>query len=293
MRETFSSYLQHEKRYASHTCVAYLHDVEQFENFAALTSLSDWQEVNQQLVRAWMVSLIDSGLKNKSVNRKLASLRTFFRWLRKEGKLQRNPMAKIQGPKNEKRLPAFIKETELDLQKTEVLFGTDFEGQRNRLIIEVFYQTGLRLSELISLKERDVNEQRIKVLGKRNKERMIPISSELGMQIHAYQQLKHALGLTHPNLFVRSNDLPLYENLVYRMVREVVSTLSSTEKRSPHVLRHTFATHMLNNGAGLETLKDLLGHANLSATQVYTHNSFAQLTKAYAAAHPRAMKSNN
>lgn len=290
MLQQFENYLKQEKRYSSHTCLAYIQDIQQFSNFSGCMQLSDWQEQNTSTVRGWMVSLLEQGLSKRSVNRKLAALRTFFKWLRKDGKLEENPMTRIQGPKGEKRLPVFVKESELDPQKVNALFSADFEGLRNSLIVELFYQTGMRLSELIDLKDASVNQQYIKVLGKRNKERLIPISPELLVKINQYRAAKRALGLDHPNLLLRTNGQALYPQLVYRLVKEVLGTLSGVEKRSPHVLRHTFATHMLNNGAGLETLKDLLGHANLSATQVYTHNSFAQLRKAYGSAHPRALK---
>ena len=290
MLQEFENYLRQEKRYSGHTCLAYIQDIQQFSVFSGCTQLSDWQEQNTSTVRGWMVSLLEQGLSKRSVNRKLAALRTFFKWLRKEGKLEENPMTRIQGPKGEKRLPVFVKESELDPQKVSALFSSDFEGLRNSLIVELFYQTGMRLSELINLKDAAVNQQYIKVLGKRNKERLIPISPELLLKINQYRAAKRALGLDHPNLLLRMNGQALYAQLVYRLVKEVLGTLSGVEKRSPHVLRHTFATHMLNNGAGLETLKDLLGHANLSATQVYTHNSFAQLRKAYGSAHPRALK---
>jgi integrase/recombinase XerC len=290
MLQEFENYIRQEKRYSDHTCLAYLQDLQQFSEFAGCSALSDWQEQNNATIRSWMVSLLESGLSKRSVNRKLATLRTFFKWLRKEGRLEDNPMTRIQGPKGEKRLPVFVKESELDIHKVDALFGSDFEGLRNQLIIEIFYQTGMRLSELIDLKEAAVNAQHLKVLGKRNKERIIPIAPELILKINQYKAAKRALGIDHPNLLVRQNGEALYPQLVYRLVREVLGALSGVEKRSPHVLRHTFATHMLNNGAGLETLKDLLGHANLSATQVYTHNSFAQLRKAYGSAHPRALK---
>jgi integrase/recombinase XerC len=290
MLQEFENYLRQEKRYSGHTCLAYIQDIQQFSVFSGCTQLSDWQEQNTSTVRGWMVSLLEQGLSKRSVNRKLAALRTFFKWLRKDGKLEENPMTRIQGPKGEKRLPVFVKESELDPQKVSALFSSDFEGLRNSLIVELFYQTGMRLSELINLKDAAVNQQYIKVLGKRNKERLIPISPELLLKINQYRAAKRALGLDHPNLLLRMNGQALYAQLVYRLVKEVLGTLSGVEKRSPHVLRHTFATHMLNNGAGLETLKDLLGHANLSATQVYTHNSFAQLRKAYGSAHPRALK---
>jgi integrase/recombinase XerC len=290
MLQEFENYLRQEKRYSGHTCLAYIQDIQQFSVFSGCMQLSDWQEQNSSTVRGWMVSLLEQGLSKRSVNRKLAALRTFFKWLRKDGKLEENPMTRIQGPKGEKRLPVFVKESELDPQKVNALFASDFEGLRNSLIVELFYQTGMRLSELIDLKDAAVNQQYIKVLGKRNKERLIPIAPELLLKINQYRAAKRALGLDHPNLLLRINGQALYAQLVYRLVKEVLGTLSGVEKRSPHVLRHTFATHMLNNGAGLETLKDLLGHANLSATQVYTHNSFAQLRKAYGSAHPRALK---
>ena len=290
MLQEFENYLRQEKRYSGHTCLAYIQDIQQFSVFSGCMQLSDWQEQNSSTVRGWMVSLLEQGLSKRSVNRKLAALRTFFKWLRKDGKLEENPMTRIQGPKGEKRLPVFVKESELDPQKVNALFSSDFEGLRNSLIVELFYQTGMRLSELIDLKDAAVNQQYIKVLGKRNKERLIPIAPELLLKINQYRAAKRALGLDHPNLLLRINGQALYAQLVYRLVKEVLGTLSGVEKRSPHVLRHTFATHMLNNGAGLETLKDLLGHANLSATQVYTHNSFAHLRKAYGSAHPRALK---
>jgi integrase/recombinase XerC len=290
MLQEFENYLRQEKRYSGHTCLAYIQDIQQFSTFSGCVQLSDWQEQNTSTVRSWMVSLLEQGLSKRSVNRKLAALRTFFKWLRKDGKLEENPMTRIQGPKGEKRLPVFVKEGELDPQKVNALFSSDFEGLRNSLIVELFYQTGMRLSELIDLKDAAVTQQYIKVLGKRNKERLIPIAPELLQKINQYRVAKRALGLEHPNLLLRINGQALYAQLVYRLVKEVLGTLSGVEKRSPHVLRHTFATHMLNNGAGLETLKDLLGHANLSATQVYTHNSFAQLRKAYGSAHPRALK---
>jgi integrase/recombinase XerC len=290
MLQEFENYLKQEKRYSAHTCLAYLQDLKQFSVFADCNKLSDWQEQQTSIVRSWMVSLLEQGLSKRSVNRKLAALRTFFNWLRKEGKLEENPMTRVQGPKGEKRLPVFVKESELSSKRVSALFSTDFEGLRNCLIVELFYQTGMRLSELIDLKESAVSSQYIKVLGKRNKERIIPIAPDLAQKIDQYRAAKRGLGLDHPNLLLRPNGQALYPQLVYRLIKEVLGTLSGVEKRSPHVLRHTFATHMLNNGAGLETLKDLLGHANLSATQVYTHNSFAQLRKAYGSAHPRALK---
>jgi integrase/recombinase XerC len=290
MLEHFIQYLSFEKRYSPHTIGAYEHDVQQFIDFAELTSKKDFQEVNSFLVRGWIVQLIDDGISNRSVNRKLASLRTYFKWLRKEGEITTNPLAKLQGPKNEKRLPIFVKESELDQAKTSILFSADFNGVRDELMFELFYQTGIRLSELIGLKDSDVSEQHIKVLGKRNKERLIPISNQLSQSIQLFRTMKRKMGIDSLKLVTRENGMDLYPSLVYRKINALLETLTTSDKKSPHVLRHTFATHLLNRGTGLETLKDLLGHANLSATQVYTHNSFAQLTAVYAQAHPRGIQ---
>jgi integrase/recombinase XerC len=290
MLEQFIQYLSFEKRYSPHTIGAYEHDVQQFIDFADLKDNKDLQEVNPFLIRGWIVQLIDDGISNRSVNRKLASLRTYFKWLRKEGQITTNPLAKIQGPKNEKRLPVFVKESELDSIKTSSLFSTDFNGVRDELMFELFYQTGIRLSELIGLKDIDVSEQHIKVLGKRSKERLIPISNQLGQTIQMFRTMKKKMNIDSLKLFTRENGKDLYPSLVYRKINSILGTLTTSDKKSPHVLRHTFATHLLNRGTGLETLKDLLGHANLSATQVYTHNSFAQLTAVYAQAHPRGMQ---
>jgi integrase/recombinase XerC len=289
MLQSFLQYLTFEKRYSPHTIGAYEHDLIQFIEFAELKSYSDFEEVNAFVIRGWIVKLIDEGVSNRSVNRKLASLRTYFKWLRKEAKISSNPIAKIQGPKNEKRLPVFIKESELAPQKTSQLFSSDFSGIRDELIFELFYQTGIRLSELIGLKDVDVSEQYIKVLGKRSKERLIPISSELSHSIQLFRNMKRKMHIESVKLFTRENGKDLYPTFVYRKINAILASLTTSDKKSPHVLRHTFATHLLNRGTGLETLKDLLGHANLSATQVYTHNSFAQLTAVYAQAHPRGV----
>jgi integrase/recombinase XerC len=290
MLEHCIQYLSFEKRYSPHTIGAYEHDIQQFIHFADISSKKDFQEVNSFLIRGWIVQLIDDGISNRSVNRKLASLRTYFKWLRKEGEITINPLAKIQGPKNEKRLPIFVKESELDPTKTSQLFSTDFNGVRDELMFELFYQTGIRLSELIGLKDADVSEQHIKVLGKRSKERLIPISNQLSQSIQLFRTMKSKMNIESLKLFTRENGKDLYPTLVYRKINAILGTLTTSDKKSPHVLRHTFATHLLNRGTGLETLKDLLGHANLSATQVYTHNSFAQLTAVYAQAHPRGMQ---
>lgn len=289
MRDKFIQYLTFEKRYSDHTTVAYDQDLLQFELFLEENQL-DIPSVKHRNVRSWMVTLIENGISNKSVNRKLACLRTFYKWLRKEGVIEINPIQKIQGPKNEKRLPVFAKESELKTERLQGVFSDDFEGKRDELMFELFYQTGIRLSELIQLKDNDIADGRIKVLGKRNKERLIPISSTLTKKLQSFVHIKNkSLGDT-PCLLVLKNGNKMYPAFVYRKINYYLSVVTSLDKKSPHVLRHTFATHMLNRGSGLETLKDLLGHANLSATQVYTHNSFAQLTNIYSQAHPRGHK---
>jgi integrase/recombinase XerC len=290
MFDGFIQFMAFEKRCSEHTITAYQNDLIQFADFFELKQLNELNEYNSLMIRSWIVSLIDSGLTNRTVNRKIATLRTFFKWLRKEGIISASPMAKIQGPKNEKRLPAFAKESELESWKIADLFTNDFEGMRDSLMFELFYQTGIRLNELISLKESDVNEQHVKVLGKRNKERLIPISNQLFIQIQIFRQHKQKKFGETKYLFVLKNGNKLYPTFVYRKINTYLSSATNLDKKSPHVLRHTFATHMLNRGTGLETLKDLLGHANLAATQVYTHNSFAQLTAIYSQAHPRGHK---
>ncbi len=290
MFDGFIQFMAFEKRCSEHTITAYQNDLIQFADFFELKQLNELNEYNSLMIRSWIVSLIDSGLTNRTVNRKIATLRTFFKWMRKEGIISTSPMAKIQGPKNEKRLPAFAKESELESEKIADLFSNDFEGMRDSLMFELFYQTGVRLNELISLKESDINEQHVKVLGKRNKERLIPISPELYIQIQSFRLHKQRLFGETKYLFVLKNGNKLYSTFVYRKINTYLSSATSLDKKSPHVLRHTFATHMLNRGTGLETLKDLLGHANLAATQVYTHNSFAQLTAIYSQAHPRGHK---
>lgn len=287
MFQEFFQYLQFEKRCSEHTVIAYTSDLGQFQDYFEFKGVLELNELTSQSIRSWVVYLIDSGLSNRSVNRKIASLRTLFRWLRKEGLINSNPMAKIQGPKNEKRLPVFAKESDLASHKLAPMYNKDFEGIRDELMMEIFYQTGIRLNELINLKESDLGEQHIKVLGKRNKERLIPISMNLHRFIKEFIiQKRQTLGDTN-YLIVLNNGNKLYPTFVYRKINFYLGIATNLDKKSPHVLRHTFATHMLNRGSGLETLKDLLGHANLAATQVYTHNSFAQLTAIYSQAHPR------
>ena len=292
MFDKFISYLQFEKRYSNHTILAYRQDLDSFKEFAELEKITEFSDLSSSFIRSWIVYLIEGGMKNKSVNRKLASLRTFYKWLRKEGVVDHSPMTKVIGPKSEKHLPVFAKESELSLPNMEHLFTEDFSGQRDALMLELFYQTGMRLSELIGLKIYDVQGNQVKVLGKRNKERIIPISDGLVKQIELYVIARKDVAQNNDSLLVLNSGNKLYPTFAYRKINYYLGEVTSLDKKSPHILRHTFATHMLNRGTGLETLKDLLGHANLAATQVYTHNSFAQLNSIYSQAHPRGHKTS-
>ncbi len=290
MLDQFITYLNTEKRVSDHTSIAYQKDIESFLEFAEIESKDDLKELTYQNIRAWIVDLINNKHSNRTVNRKLSSLRTFFKWALKNQIIDINPMSKIRGPKQEKRLPEFVKEEEIELNNIEQLFPEGFSGLRDRLILEVFYQTGIRLSELIELKQVNFENDSLRVLGKRNKERIVPITSDLSNQLKDYLRSPVYVEANVNYLFITDKGKKLYPKFVYRKVNYYLSMVTSLTKRSPHVLRHTFATHMLNNGAGLETLKEVLGHANLSATQIYTHNSFDQISKIYKQSHPRGGK---
>ena len=288
--QDFISYLKIEKRFSSHTILAYERDLEQFFEFSSFESFSDVCSVRNSQIRSWIVDLMDQKLTSRSVNRKLSTLRSFFKWMKKNGSMNDNPLSKISGPKTSKMLPQFAKENELKHTVSEIFSTDNFDGKRDVLMVEFFYQTGIRLSELINLKVSDVTKQYIRVVGKRKKERLVPISPALYSQFISYMHLRHSIHSCYENVFILNNGNKLYPKFVYRKINTYLRAVTSLDKCSPHILRHTFATHMLNNGAGLETLKDLLGHANLSATQVYTHNSFAQLNTIYSQAHPRGRK---
>lgn len=285
--DSFMDYLISEKRFSEHTAIAYKKDLQQFIEHTGVKSTEDLSEVSSRLVRGWIVQLVDEDYEASSVNRKVSSLRTFYRWLMKEGVVRENPMRLVRGPKVNKRLPVFIQKKELSNERLAEFTTDDFSGERDRLMLEMFYQTGIRASELIALKDKDVHANSIKVLGKRNKERVIPISGELFSLIQSYRERRRQLAAKAQTLFVLDNGNELYPKFVYRKINRFLTQVSEVKKKSPHVLRHTFATHMLNNGAGLEVLKEILGHANLSATQVYTHNSFTEISTIYAKAHPR------
>ncbi len=290
--QTFIDYLRKEKRFSAHTLIAYQKDLEQFFDFAEINSDEDITEVESPLIRGWMVELIEKGISNRTVNRKISTLRSFYKYFLAQKGVEANPLRKVKAPKVQKRLPSFVKENEITSVKTEQLFTDDFDGKRDRLMFELFYQCGIRLNELITLQEKNIHSDAIRVIGKRNKERIIPISASLHDLIRDFRKIKEEEQIVSSYLLVLKNGKDLYPKLVYRRINYYLGSITSLDKKSPHVLRHTFATHLLNNGAGLETLKELLGHANLSATQVYTHNSFKELTNIYSQAHPRGAQKN-
>lgn len=283
----FEQYIQSEKRYSEHTVLAYRKDLIQFFEHVGIINKSELPEITTKIVRGWMVALVGNGYTNKSVNRKLSTLRTYFRYLKKNGIITKNPLTGLNGPKTEKRLPQFAKETELSDEHVMKSLSV-----RDALIVELFYQTGIRLNELIELTINSVYDNKIKVKGKRNKERIIPISEGLKEQIAIYRKECSQQGFQSNSLILTDKGNKLYPKFVYRKINAYLALATDLQKCSPHVLRHTFATHMLNNGAGIETIKSLLGHANLAATQIYTHNSFAQLNNIYSLAHPRGRKTD-
>jgi len=288
LQNKFITYLSSEKRFSEHTIKSYTTDLKQFTSFLSseFQIIDEINEISFQIIRTWIASLLEKGINPRSVNRKISTLKTYFKFLIREGELVENPMMKVVAPKSKKRLPVFIEEDQIASLLNEVQFEEGFVGQRNKLIIELFYVTGIRLSELINIKISDVdfNNQSIKVLGKRNKERIIPLSSNVVNDLNVFiENNQH-----NKYLFTNLEGNKLYNKLVYRLVNKYIGKISSVNKKSPHILRHTFATHMLNNGADINAIKELLGHANLSATQVYTHNTIEKLKTVYKQAHPRA-----
>ncbi len=292
VQEKFIEYIRFEKRYSQHTIQAYTKDLSQFSEFLneqyGMTELSD---ASHQLIRSWMVSLMESGLAERSVLRKLSTLKSFYKYLYRNKLIEHNPTLLVIAPKTPTRNPAFVDEEKMHNLFEDITFDNDFIGQRDKLIIEVFYVTGMRLSELISLQIQDISfsNSTFKVHGKRNKDRLIPFTQKMGQTLSAYLQIREKEGFgDHGDLFITERGQKLYPRLVYRVVNKYLAMVTTLNKRSPHVLRHTFATHMLNNGADLNAIKEFLGHANLAATQVYTHNTVEKLKKIYRQAHPRA-----
>ena len=292
LTDSFLDYLQYERNYSEETIKSYREDLRQFEEFAR-EEIGDSapSEVKAELVREWIVSLMDRGYTSTSINRKLSSLRSFYKFLLRKGEVAVNPLQKITGPKNKKPLPAFLRESDMDRLLDEVDFGEGFKGCRDHMIIEMFYATGVRLSELIGLDNKDVDfsSSLIKVTGKRNKQRLIPFGEELKIAMMEYVDVRNeAVPIRTNAFFVRENGERLSRSIVENLVKRNLSKVVTLKKRSPHVLRHTFATTMLNHDAELGAIKELLGHESLATTEVYTHTTFEELKKVYSLAHPRA-----
>ena len=286
--KNFLDYLTIEKRYSVHTTVSYRNDLNQFNLYLSESySGIEFQKVEMIHVRSYMVHLLESKLAKSTVARKVSSIKSLYKFMKKEQLISSSPIQLLETPKLDSRLPVFLKEEEVVNLFEEFKFEDSFSGKRDKMILYLFYQTGIRLSELIGLKDVDVRNGELKVLGKRNKERIIPLSNNIQPLIDQYLNLKDELGFKKKYFFVTDNGNKLYEKFVYRKVNYYLSMVSSKQKKSPHILRHTFATHMLNNGADLNSIKEILGHENLSATQVYTHNTFQKLKSIHKQSHPR------
>lgn len=287
----FFSYLSLQKRASKLTVAAYRTDLQQFISFLSREDPElKLQEISFQHIRHYISVVIEQGNSAETSNRKLSSLRSFFKYLQKHNLVSSNPVTKLKGPKRSKKLPSFIDESQAHSVFHDLTFEEGFNGMRDKLLIEILYSTGIRRAELMNLKESDADlfNLQLKVLGKRNKERIIPFSIELKRNLEAYMNVKNNENLSSPWLLVSEKNKQLSAHQITAIVKNVLSKVSTAGKKSPHVLRHSFATHLLNNGADINAVKELLGHAGLSATQIYTHNTISKLKKTYQQAHPRS-----
>ncbi len=287
----FLAYLQFEKRYSIHTITAYSNDLIQFFDF--IETQYEGIAINQisgTMVRSWLAGMKEEEMTGKTLNRKISSLKSFFKYQIQQGQLVKSPMETVISPKVNKRLPVFVAENDMEQLFTNLNFAEGWKGFTEKMVIQLFYATGMRLSELINCKENqlDISKRIIKVLGKGNKERMIPISPELSKELSEYINQKPAEAAGNPHLFVNEKGKALQPRAVYSFVKFYLSQVTTLQKKSPHVLRHSFATHLMNNGADLNAVKELLGHASLAATQVYTHNTIEKLKEVFSKAHPKA-----
>lgn len=290
-QESFIAYLQFEKRDSSHTTTAYRKDLNQFTQFCVeRRGEFDAGSVDRKLVRDWVVRLMEQGLSPRSVRRKISTLKSYFRFLMKMGHLEASPIVDLPLPRLKKRLPVFVEEPRLHHLLDDGFFTADFSGVRDKLVITLLYGTGIRLAELLTLPvaQVDTEQSQIKVTGKRNKQRIIPFPMSMRSQIREYLLLREGVtGSSDGPLVVSDKGDPAYRKLIYRIVNRYLSQVTLADRKSPHVLRHTYATHLLNKGADLNAVKELLGHSSLAATEVYTHTTFEKLRSIYQQAHPR------
>lgn len=293
--QSFKDYLFLEKNYSVLTVNAYQNDLEDFLKFVTNEyETSSINKVNYPQIRRWIVSLVEAGLSNRSINRKISALNTYYKFLLKIGEIKLNPLAKHRALKTSKKIQVPFSQSEIEMVLDDLNFGEDFESIRNKLIIELFYSTGIRRIELVQLRINsiDLDSKKLKVIGKRNKERIVPLLKSVAQTTIKYLAIRSKLECISDSdsLFLTKKGVKIYETLVYRIINDYFSLASSKVKRSPHILRHSFATHLLNQGADLNAVKELLGHSSLAATQVYTHNSIAELKKVHIGAHPRSKK---
>jgi len=299
LKDRYIDYLKFEKRYSAHTILAYHTDLDDFTKFLSLQySITDLLQADHNPIRSWLISLIDKKISPRSINRKLSTLKSFYRYCQKQDLIKNSPMLKVVAPRTSKQLPVFLTHDSLDDLLKKVEFTPDYAGSRDKMIITLFYATGIRRMELVQItsSDLDLDKGTLKVLGKRNKERIVPLGENVISQLKDYLLIrnefltenKFASGNNNHSLFVTSKGLPVYSRLVYTIVHKYLSLIASNSKLSPHVLRHTFATHMLDDGADLNAIKEILGHSSLAATQVYTHNTIEKLKSIYKQAHPRA-----
>jgi len=294
-QQAFRDYLQLQKKYSLHTVKAYLNDIQEFELFVISNFEQDSiDQIAYPQIRSWVVALSDQSISNSSINRKMSSLKSYYKFLLRIKQIEQSPLLKHKALKTSKKLQIPFSEKELDLVLNQLVYPEGFEGLRDKLIIDLFYTTGIRRAELIGLKTHSIDFQykTIKVLGKRNKERIVPLLPIILQQLEPYLTQHKQIQNIHKtgDLFLTQNGVKLNDTFVYRLINKYFSGISEKVKKSPHILRHTFATHLLNNGADLNSVKELLGHASLASTQVYTHSSLSELKKVYANAHPRNKK---
>ncbi|MEZ4721615.1 MAG: tyrosine-type recombinase/integrase [Flavobacteriales bacterium] len=286
-------HLSFQKRYSKHTVTAYRNDLYAFADFCETTfEISDLSNLNRRHISSFVAQLSEDGMLPRSINRKISAIQSLFEYAIRHQGLKKNPARNIVRPKTPEKLPSVLRSESIDTLFNRIEFADDFEGMRDRLMLTLFYACGLRREELINLNidSIDFHDQSMKVLGKRNKERIIPVSKSMLNQIREYFELRNSVASKDANLFITTKGKKLYPSLVYKTVKNYLSTVTTMDKKSPHVLRHTFATHLLNEGANLQSIKELLGHSSLASTQVYTHTSLDKLKDVYRKSHPRNQK---